>query len=259
MKLFEHPMELGEASAIEPGPWHYGADYVAVYFDAEPDRLKQLIPEPFEVDGRGCVAYVCEIVSISDSKRGMVSSQPDRTHYHEAAIGVRSSLEGKRGVFFPIMWVDTEWALLRGLLNGYQKRLADHIAMTKLHPLNPGLAPIGRGTEMSGFCVKGPERTLRISVKVDRRVSPEDLQSFGATFGRRVFPKTEQSQGSVSEAVEILKWNAKVSDVWLGEGSMETTLELGNAKTTGGAVYRSGFTIAGSRVLATTQESLNRL
>jgi len=243
-------MVPGDSSAIEPGPWHYGADYVAVYFDGEPDRLRQFVPEPFDLDGRGCIAYVCEIVSVSDSRRNMISSQPDRTIYYEAAVGIRSSFEGRRGVYFPIMWVTTEWALMRGILNGYQKRLADKIAMTKLHPLNPGVPPIGRGTELSGFCVKGSERPLSVRVKVDRKGSPEDLQSFAATFGMRMFPKTEQSQGSVAEAVEVLKWNAKVSDVWLGEGFLETALDLGKLKVTGGAVYRSGFTIAGSRVLA---------
>jgi acetoacetate decarboxylase len=245
-------MMPGASSAIEPGPWHYGADYVSVYFRGDPNHLSQLLPEPFEVEGGGCVAYACEIISVSDSRRWMVSSQPDRTIYHEAAVGVRSSFNGKRGVFFPVMWVTTEWALLRGLLNGYQKRLADKIAITKLHPLNPGLPPVGKGSVLSGFCIKGAERLLSVRVKVETKGASEDLQSFGATFGMRRFPKTDESQSSVAEAVEILKSNAKVSEVWLGEGSLETTLDVGKFEVTGGAVYKSGFTISGSRVLAKT-------
>ena len=247
--MFDHPFVPGETSAIEPGPWHYGADYVAAYFETEPGSLKQYIPEPFDVeDGRG-IAYVCEIVSVSDSKRNMVAAQPDRTLYYEAAIGIRSTLGEKRGVYFPVMWVTTEWALMRGLLNGYQKRLADKIAMTKLHSLNPGLSPIAKGSEFSGFCVKGADRTLSVRVRLERRGEPPDLPSFGATFGMRRLPKTDPSQGEVDEPVEILKWNAKVSDVWLGSGSLETSFDLGKFKVTGGAVYKSGFTISGSRVL----------
>ena len=247
--MFNHPFVPGDASAIEPGPWHYGADYVAVYFQCDPESLERHVPKPFELGDGRCMAYVCEIVSVSDSKRSMASAQPDRTLYHEAAVGIGSAFAGKAGVYFPVMWVTTEWALMRGLLNGYQKRLADKIAMTKLHPLNPGLAPLGRGSELSGFCVKGAEKTLSVSVKVERKGEPNDLPSFGATFGVRRFPKTDESQGEIAEAVEVKKSNSRLSDVWLGGGRLETTLDLGRPKVTGGAVYRSGFTISGSRVL----------
>jgi hypothetical protein len=250
--LFDHPFVPGDTSAIEPGPWHYGADYLAVYFETDPNNVKQYVPEPFDVEDGSGLAYVCEIVSVSDSKRTMVAAQPDRTLYYEAAIGIRSTFGAKQGVYFPVMWVTTEWALMRGLLNGYQKRLADRIAMTKLHPLNPGLSPVGRGSEFSGFCVKGAERTLSVRVRVEKKGESPELPNFGATFGMRRLPKTDQSQGEVAEAVEITKWNARVSDVWLGEGLLETTLDLGKFNVTGGAVYKSGFTISGSRVLAKT-------
>ncbi|MDV3293142.1 MAG: acetoacetate decarboxylase family protein [Nitrososphaerales archaeon] len=247
-----HPLVPSDHSAIEPGPWHYGADYVSVYFRASADRLRSLIPEPFRLEEGDCIAYGCEIVSVSDSKRSMVSTRPDRTLYREAAVGVRCSFAGRPGVYFPVMWVTTEWALLRGLLNGYQKRLADSIAITKLHPLNPGLAPIGPGSELSAFCMKGPENVLSLRAIVRRKGEPKDLQSFGATYGMRMFPRTDESQGAVAEAVEISKSNSRVSDVWLGDGSLETPLDLGKTRVTGGAVYRSGFTISGSRVLAKT-------
>jgi len=222
---------------------------VTVYFDGDPARLSKLVPRPFRVaDGR-CIAYVCEIVSVGDSGREMVASDPDRTVYHEAAVGVRCFHHLRGGVYFPVMWVTTEWSLLRGLLNGYQKRLADKISLTKLHPLNPGLEPIAPGMKLGGFCVKGSQRTLSLRVTVTKAGIPSDLPTFGITFGRRVFPRTDESQGVVQEAVEILKSNSRTSDVWLGEGSVETTLPVGEPKAATGAVYRAGFTISGSRVL----------
>ncbi len=179
----------------------------------------------------------------------MVATRPDRTIYQEAAVGVGCRFGVKKGIFYPVMWVTTEWSLLRGILNGYQKRLADRISMTKLHPLNPGLRAIEPGMEFGGFCVKGPETTLRLGVTVKRAGKPADLPTFGATFGMRKYPQTDASQGEVDEPVEILKSNSRVSDVWLGAGRLSTTLELGEVKPISGAVYRSGFTISGSRVL----------
>ena len=246
--MLDHPLVPGSTSAIEKGPWHYGADYVSVYFRAEPFSLKRLVPPPFVEDDGMCVAYVCEIVSVAESGADSIASRPDRTIYQEAAIGVRCRFKEKPGIFFPVMWVTTEWSLLRGILIGYQKRLADRISMTKLHPLNPGLKPISPGTRFGGFCVKGSEQTLSLEVAVEKAGGPSDLPSFGATYGMRRFPSTGQGQ-AVNEPVEILKSNSRVADVWIGTGSVKTKLEVGKTEPLYGAVYRSGFTITGSKPL----------
>lgn len=247
--MSEHPIEPGASSAVEPGPWHYGADYVTVYFRGDVEKLRLLVPEPFRVGDGTCVAYVCEIVSVSDGKPEAVSEEPARTVYKEAAIGVKCSHGEKGGVFYPVMWVTTEWSLLRGLLNGYQKRLADEVAISKLHPLNPGMKPLGPGTALSGYCVKGGERVMSVSVKVERKGEPKDLVALGSAFGLRRLPKTDPSQGEVREAVEILKSNARTADVWLGTGAVKTALDVGSPRPIFGAAYRSGFTISGARVL----------
>ena len=247
--MLNHPLVPGDGSAIEGGPWHYGADYVTVYFRCDREQLARLVPPPFAVEDGTCVAYVCEIVSVAEAGADMVASRPDRTLYHEAAVGAKCRFRDKPGVFYPVMWVTTEWSLLRGILNGYQKRLADRISLTKLHPLNPGLKPVSPGAKLGGFCVKGPDEVLSLQVEVKREGSPSDLPSFGATFGMRRFPRTDASQGTVDEPVEILKSNSKVADVWTGSGSVKTALPLGEATALLGAAYRSGFTISGSRVL----------
>jgi acetoacetate decarboxylase len=247
--VLDHPFVPGESSAVEKGPWHYGADYVTVYFKGAPDRLASLVPAQFKVDGGLCMAYVCEIVSVSESGADMVHTSPERTLYQEAAVGVACTYGAKKGVFFPVMWVTTEWSLLRGLLNGYQKRLADRISMTRLHPMNPGLKALGPGARFSGFCAKGQSIPLRVSVEVQKQGKPSDLLSFGATFGLRRFPRTDSSQGSVDEPVEILKSNSRAADVWLGTGDVATDLDVGRVEPVSGAVYQSGFTISGSRVL----------
>ena len=247
--MIDHPLVPGPTSAIEKGPWHYGADYITVYFRGEPRSLQESVPPPFVVDDGLCMGYVCEIISVAESSPDMVASRPDRTTYNEAAVGIRCKFKDRLGVYFPVMWVTTEWSLLRGLLNGYQKRLADRISMTKLHPLNPGLAPVSGGSRFGGFCVKGPGRTLSLEVTVERGGAPSDLPSFGSTFGVRRFPSTGETQGTVNEAVEVQKSNSKMSDVWIGRGSLRTELGVGPIEPVSGAVYRSGFTISGSRPL----------
>jgi len=245
----DHPLSLGTTSAVEPGPWHYGADYVTVYFKGDRSKLEQLVPKPFTLAEGTCMAYVCEIISVSDGRPSMISEEPERTIYREAAVGVKCFHGGSPGIFFPVMWVDTEWSLLRGLVNGYSKRLADAIVMTKLHPLNPLLKPISGGTGFAGFCMKGAQRTLGIHVKVEKAGGPADLISFGTTFGVRNYPATDSSQSKVAEAVEIPKSNVRFSDVWTGKGSVESSLDVGRPEVIRGLIYKSGFTIGGSKVL----------
>ncbi len=247
--VLDHPLSPGKTSAIEEGPWHYGADYVTVYFRAERHALANIVPEPFEVADGLCLGYVCEIVSVADSALEMASDRPDRTLYHEAAIGVKCKYAARPGTYFPVMWVTTEWSLLRGLLNGYQKRLADRISVTKLHPLNPGMGPVSEGSRFGGFCVKGPDQVLSLKVAVKRQGAASELPSFGPTFGMRKYPRTDESQQSVDEPVEVLKSNFRVTDVWLGDGELRTSLDVGKIEPVSGAVYRSGFTISGSRAL----------
>jgi hypothetical protein len=247
--VLDHPLVPGPTSAVEKGPWHYGADYIAVYFKGDPSRLKGLVPQPFHVGDGSCIAYVCEIISVADSAADIVSTQPERTIYREAAIGVKCRFGEREGIFYPVMWVTSEWSLLRGIVNGYQKRLADNISLTKLHGLNPGLKPISSGMVFGGYCVKGAENVLSLRVSVTKRGSSSDLPSFGATFGLRRFPRTESSQTEIGEPVEILKSNSVVSDVWLGQGSLETVIDVGEIEPSSGALYKSGFTISGSRVL----------
>jgi len=247
--MLDHPLVPGSTSAIERGPWHYGADYISVYFRGEVASLKRLVPAPFVTDDGLCMAYVCEIISVADAGPELIASRPDRTIYQEAAVGVKCRFKGRTGIFFPVMWVTTEWSLLRGILNGYQKRLADRISMTKLHPLNPGLKEIAPGARFGGFCVKGPGQTLSLEVTIEKAGSPSDLPSFGPTYGMRRFPSTGDAETEVNEPVEILKSNSRVSDVWIGSGSLKTKLKVGKITPLSGAVYRSGFTISGSKVL----------
>jgi len=244
-----HTLDLGGGSAVERGPWHYGADYVAVFLKAERPKLARLLPRQLEVGDGTCIAYVCEITSVAEGRSSDIADRPEKTLYREGAFGVGCYFKGHRGVFFPVMWVDTEFSLLRGLINGYSKRLADMIHLSRHHPLNPGLAPFGKGTRLSGYCVKGDRRVLSVAVEIERSGVPEDLIGLGRTYGLRMFPSTHPSQNSIAELVEVVKSGQRTSNVWVGDGSFEVDIEIGRSRALFGSFYSSGFTISGARVL----------
>ncbi len=239
----------GIDSIVDRGPWHYGVDYLAVYFKSNPKVLQRLLPNFFKVGDGVCVAYVSEFVSVSESNLHAPFSEPEKTLYKEAAIGVGCTWKGRRGVYFPIMWVDQVWSLARGWLNGYAKRLAERIVMTKLHPLNPRLKPLSRGTNLAGYCVNDGIKVLQVKVRVDGKGDAHDLVKFGATFGVRRFPRTHNSQLGAEEPVEVIRYNSSNSDIWVGKGEFEAAGLEASSVTLKGLHYKSGFSIGGAKVL----------
>ncbi len=199
-----------------------------------------------------CVAYVCEIVSVSEKNPGMLYEDPDRTIYEEAAFGVGCSYNDKPGVYFPVMWVNKDWSLVRGWLNGYPKRMADKISMSKIHPANPLVNSKVAGSVLSGYCLASGKKALTVKVRVEKQGGKGDLVNFGATYGFRRFPATDPSQSKVGELVEVLKYNNRAEDVWVGAGevALEAAEEVGRMRVIRGVSYKGGFSIKGALSLA---------
>ncbi len=130
--------------------------------------------------------------------------------------------------------------------------MADKISLTKIHPANPLVGTVAAGTVLSGYCVASGRKVLSVKVEIERQGEKADQVSFGATYGVRRFPATDPSQKDVGELVEVLKYNNRSSDVWVGRGELafETTDQLGNTRVLRGVSYKGGFSIKGAKVLS---------
>lgn len=262
MKGFTHfRTPSGKASIVDEGPFHWGIDYVTAYFKGEKETLQRLLPEGLKVNDGSGIAYIGEFISVSERNPQSVYLDPAQTIYHEAAIGIACNYAGRPGVYFAFMWVDKDWSLIRGWLNGYPKKMADEIVMTKLHPLNPLTGGVKVGSQLSGYAIRHGERIFSVHVKVGRRGSGEDVVRFGATYGLRLFPATDTTQTHVQELVEVSKSIPAVDDVWVGDGELrlghspgEELDSLQPLEVKYGCVYRTGFTISGAKVLANFSE-----
>ena len=258
MKPFTHFLTpMGRGSVVEEGPWHYGIDYISVYYRGDVDSLQKLLPSKLRVVDGTAVAYVSEFVSLSEKNPDATYLDPAQTIYREAGIGVMCRYGEKKGVFFPFMWVDRDWAMIRGWLNGYPKKIADEIAMTRFHIHNKLAQSPDVGVKMAGYCTRHGTRLMKVWIKIEKKGKADDLIKFGSTFGFRHFPKTHESQTGVAELVEVIKTNMRVSDVWIGEGGVELgesipseELELARPlEIIKAAHYKAGFTIEGAITL----------
>lgn len=257
MKPFTHFLTpLGRGSVVEEGPWHYGIDYITVYFRADPELLQQLLPQKLKVVDGTSVAYVSEFVSVSEKNPEAYYTDPSQTIYREAGVGVMCRYGDRTGVFYPFMWVDRDWAMIRGWLNGYPKKIADEIVMTRFHSHNKIIGLPREGVKVSGYCTRHGSRLLTLLVELKRAGGVEDLIRFGSTFGVRHFPTTHGSQTGVNELVEVIKTNMQASGIWvgdaelrLGESPAEELEFIKPLEVIKGLYYKAGFTIEGARVL----------
>jgi hypothetical protein len=136
----------GQSALLPAPPWYYSGDLLTVEFRVHPDRVAELLPEPLELvqDDPGAVALIWADWQ-SCGADGAQLLDPVRGQYKEAFVVVRCAFRGEVFSRCAYIWVDTDFAIARGLHQGYPKKLGS-IHMTRPHPYGPAprLAPGGR-------------------------------------------------------------------------------------------------------------------
>jgi acetoacetate decarboxylase len=247
----------GKASALDPPPWHYGGDVLAIVFEAEEAEIKRLLAPPLESgpNPRLAFAWFVEWTSVSDVNPALAYVNPERAQYWEFFVAVSCQYGGTPGFTVPYIWVDNDFTLLRGWFQGFPKKLG-RIWITKLHPLNPALGGVRTGVKLSGLCESHGERIATGMVKLTRRTGVEELPK-PKFFLVRHFPNVEDpAKPSVYELVESTVKNVKFGEVWGGEAmlafnesELEEIAKLKPINILGGYYFSIGFTIEGGRVL----------
>jgi len=120
----------GDASLVPPPPWHYVGDFLVVDYWADPAACTALLPpglDPHPDPGR-CAAVFADWQSCSEG--GDELTDPIRSHYREFFIVVNALLDGEEVTTCPFIWVDQDFALARGWIQGFPKKLGS-IWMTR--------------------------------------------------------------------------------------------------------------------------------
>ena len=248
----------GKSSVVQGPPYHYGADFITVYFKSDPDKLQYFLPDPLKVADGSAVAYVSDFVcTVSENSLDAPYEDPAQATYHEAAVGIKCTYKGNPGVYYPFMWVDRDWSLVRGWSLGYSKKLADDIHLTRLHRYIPKVPYYAPGTKLSGYCSRHGSRILSVSLEITRKGTVKDLVSSPSVYGLRYFPANTEGQKMVNELVEIQKSNGQLGEeIWYGTGGVrfydatnEEVSKIAPIEPLYGLAYQFGFTNYGSKVL----------
>lgn len=136
----------GRASLIPSPPWYYSGDLLTVEYRTDPARVAELLPAPLEPapEDPGAVALIwADWQSCSTSREELLD--PVQSQYKEAFVVVRCSYRGTTYSRCVFIWVDKDFAIARGMHQGYPKKLGS-MWQTRPHVFGhaaPQVAPGG--------------------------------------------------------------------------------------------------------------------
>lgn len=125
VKGFIYPRTAtGKASLLPETPWHYSGEMLTMEYRTDPDRVKELLPDYLELadEDPGAVAMIwADWQNCRDNYEEILD--PARSQYKEVFVVIRCKYEGKTYSRCAYIWVDADWAMVRGHVQGYPKKL----------------------------------------------------------------------------------------------------------------------------------------
>jgi acetoacetate decarboxylase len=225
MKGYSSPRSPeGRASLVPYPPWHYVADFLVLEFWADPAAVAAVLPsglEPHPDPGR-CAAIFADWQSCSDG--GGELADPSRTQYREFFVVVNALLDGEEVTTCPYIWVDRDFALARGWIQGFPKKLGS-IWITRTFGLevaaDPGLRP---GAVYGGTLAAYDRRLAEGAVTLERLSAEGPTHNGPPLVNVRHFPRLEagrHDEPAVHELVRARSRDRAISEIWEGTATLE--------------------------------------
>ena len=247
----------GRSSIIDAPPWHYGGEVLHLTFKADVNKVKKLIPPPLEMGpnpGEG-VVWFPEWVSASDSMPDLAFINPERAMYRECIVMLGCQYKGVPGYFVSYIWVDNDFTLMRGFIQGFPKKLG-RIYVTRLHELSPNIGGKRVGAKVKGICDVNAQRIVEGSMVFKRQAKATDLPGIKFYLMRHLPSIEDPNRASVHELTVGTVRDMKIADVWAGdaditffESPFEEVADLGRIKPQGAFYFSAGLTITGGEVI----------
>ena len=224
----------GKASLVPPPPWHYVGDFLVVDFHADPAAAASLLPEGIEphADAGRCAAVFVDWQSYSEGGDELVD--PARSQYHEFYLVVTGVLDGETVTTCPFIWVDQDFAMARGWIQGYPKKLGQ-VWMTRTFDLACRAAPaVAPGSSFGATCSARGRQLAQARITLERKSETGSVHTDPPLVNVRHFARLQSGrhdQPAVHELVRARSRDRAVSDVWEGTAELELFAAPGEEHT----------------------------
>jgi enduracididine biosynthesis enzyme MppR len=214
----------GRSSLVPAPPWHYVGDFLVIEYWAEPDAVEAVLPpglEPHPDPGRAAALFV-DWQSCSDSREEL--EDPVRSQYREFFVVANALLDGEPVTTCPYIWVDRDFALVRGWVQGFPKKLGS-IQMTRHFPLASNAGPeVAAGGRFVGTLAANDRRLAFGGVTLERESSDGPTHNDPPLVNVRHFPRLaagRHDDPAVHELVRARSRDRAISPIWEGSAELE--------------------------------------
>jgi acetoacetate decarboxylase len=250
----------GRASLVPAPPWYYSGDLLTVEYRTDPARVAELLPAPLEPapDDPGAVALIWADWQ-SCSTGGAELLDPVRAQYKECFAVVRCGYGGRTWSRCVYIWVDKDFAIARGLHQGYPKKLGS-IHLTRPHPFGAAAPRLGPGGRF-GATLAAADRRLAQAVVTLRAESPDNGFVNGHPMAHhRTLPSVEKGRpDALHELIASGAASVEGGPSWRGDADLalfeaptEEMAALAVEEVIAGYYRQVGVVWDGGTVLAAT-------
>ena len=214
----------GRANLVPAPPWHYAGTFLVIDYWADPDAVRAHLPkgiEPYGDDpGRASMIFADWQSCTTDQNELL---DPSRSQYKEAFIVLNGVLDGEQVTTCPYIWVDRDYALARGWVQGFPKKMGS-VWMTRSYgldlPADPGLRP---GSRYGGTLAANDRRLADAVVTLECKSETGPVHNAPPLVNRRHFPQLgagHHQDPSVHELVRAKSFDRGVSTAWEGSATL---------------------------------------
>jgi hypothetical protein len=135
----------GRSSLVSAPPWHYAGWVASAEYELDPRVASTFLPSGFgEATGRATF-HAVEWQATTD---GGELLDPAYAQYKECLVVLEALRDREAVNYLPLIWVDQDIAMVRGMLQGIPKKLAS-VWLTRSYDLDhPAAAPLRSGTRL---------------------------------------------------------------------------------------------------------------
>ena len=242
----------GQSALVAPPPWHYSGEIICVDYTVDPDHAASFLPPEVKPDASGAASFVAADWSSASDADPRVAADPARGQHREVYLAVYGRFQGRTIARVAAIWVDNDLSLVRGLIQGFPKKLG-MIAMTRPVELGRGGSRKVAGSRFSAHVSALGQRLAQATVVLDAEepgARPRGVST--PLLHTRHWPAIDDDRPAVHELTRGMITDFQLGKVFTGSAELRLfpsdydELELLMPRAVGrGAVFSLAFSVLG--------------
>jgi len=222
LKGYTLPLTPRGTSSLAPmPPWHYVGTCLAIEYEANRDAVASFLPPGLEFCSSQCAVYFVDWQYASES--GEEYLDPIRSQYRETLLLISATFEGSPCAYCPLIWVDQDIALMRGLTQGWPKQIGS-TWITRSFDLASKAGPtVGPGGKFGATLAVKDRRLAEATITLRETTTQLPTPNFARAVNVRHFPELvagRHDRPAVHELVQLKSRDVQISTIWKGDASL---------------------------------------